>query len=393
MCALRPDTDPLDVLECPVQASLSKTGPGMVADSYQSGLQISVIGLFVNATLSVVKLLSGLLGHSTALIADAVESLCDVASSLIVWSGLRIARLPPDQNHPYGHGRAESLAALVVTMMLAGAGIGIAIEAISEIRNPGDVPAPFTLGVLLAVICCKEAMFQITRRVARTSGSTLVLADAWHHRSDAITSLAAAVGVGLAVVGGERYAVADDWAALFAAGIILINAWRIGRAPVHELMDKKPPKMIADVRAVAAGVAGVANVEKVFAAKSGLYYWVDMHVEVDAQMSVLQAHGVAHGVKDAIRTALPNVQDVLVHIEPYNPQPPRRRLLTRGVSRTQVLSANRGHHPLEQLPVRRNRLRGGVRGIARPVGQRAAGLGYHGEQGRRYPRVRESDRA
>lgn len=284
---------------------------------YQRGLRISVMGLLVNAGLGVVKLLAGLLGHSTALVADAIESLTDVVSSLVVWSGLRIARMPPDQDHPYGHGRAESLAALIVTVMLFGAAVGIAIEAISGIRNPHGTPAAFTLWVLGVVICVKEMMFRLARQTARTSGSSLVLADAWHHRSDALTSLVAAGGISIALLGGEGYAVADDWAALFAAGVIVFNAWRILRPPIRELMDKEPSEIVGQVRSVAERVPGVAGVEKVFARKSGLHYWVDMHVEVDAEMSVRQAHGVSHDVKDAIRNAAPNVQNVLVHIEPH----------------------------------------------------------------------------
>ena len=284
---------------------------------YQKGLRISVMGLFVNAGLGVIKLLAGLLGRSTALIADAIESLCDVVSSLVVWSGLQIARAPPDENHPYGHGRAETLAALAVTVMLFGAGIGIALEAISEIRTPGPTPAAFTLWVLVLVICTKETMFRLARRTAHVSQSSAVLADAWHHRSDAITSLVAAAGIAVAVIGGEAYASADDWAALFAAGVIWFNAGRLLKAPVQELMDKERPEMVARLRRIAADVAGVAGIDKVLARKSGLHYWVDMHVEVEPEMSVRQAHAVAHDVKDAIRAAIPSVQDVLVHLEPH----------------------------------------------------------------------------
>jgi cation diffusion facilitator family transporter len=292
----------------------------MADQPYQRGLRISLAGLFVNAGLGVVKLLAGLLGHSTALVADAIESLTDLVSSLVVWSGLQIGRMPPDHDHPYGHGRAESLAALIVTVMLFGAGVGIVVEAISGIRNPHQTPAPFTLWVLVIVICIKEVMFRLARRTARASGSSLVLADAWHHRSDALTSMVAAGGISIALLGGERYAAADDWAALFAAGVIFFNAGRILRTPVCELMDKEPAEIVGQVRSVAERVPGVAGVEKVFARKSGLHYWVDMHVEVDAEMSVRQAHDVSHDVKDAIRSAAPNVQNVLVHIEPYDRQ-------------------------------------------------------------------------
>lgn len=289
----------------------------MIDQDYQQGLRISVLGLLINAGLGVVKLLGGLLGNSTALVADAIESLADVVSSLVVLSGLQIARQPPDEHHPYGHGRAESLAALVVAVMLFGAGVGVAVEAISGIFDPGGLPATFTLWVLIGVILVKETMFQLARRTARATGSSLVLTDAWHHRSDALTSVAAAVGIGIALWGGERYAAADDWAALVAAGAILFNAARILRPPLHELMDREQPEIVEAVRRVARDVPGVAAVEKTFARKSGLRHLVDMHIEVDREMPVWRAHGVGHDVKEVICRAVPTVLDVLVHVEPH----------------------------------------------------------------------------
>ena len=285
--------------------------------AYIRGQQVSILGLFVNAALGVVKLVAGVLGNSTALIADAIESLTDLVSSLIVWSGLQIAKLPPDDDHPYGHGRAESLATLVVVLMLFGAAIAICVEAITGIRNPSGVPAAFTLAVLVPVILIKETMFHIAQRAADRSDSALVRADAWHHRVDAMTSLAAAIGISIAVFGGQAYAAADDWAALFAAGMIVYNASRLLRTPINDLMDREHPEIIDKVRAIAQRVPGVAGVEKVFARKSGLLFWVDMHIEVDPEMSVRKAHGVGHDVKDAICREVPVVRDVLIHLEPH----------------------------------------------------------------------------
>jgi cation diffusion facilitator family transporter len=240
-----------------------------------------------------------------------------VVSSLVVWSGLRIAQQPPDEQHPYGHGRAESLAALVVAVMLFGAGIGVAVEAVSGIIEPGGLPKPFTLWVLIGVIIVKETMYQLARRTARATGSSLVLSDAWHHRSDALTSVAAAIGISIALWGGPSYAVADDWAALVAAGVILLNGVRLLIRPLNELMDREQPEIVEQARRVAADVPGVAGVEKTFARKSGLRYLVDMHIEVDREMPVWKAHGVGHDVKSAICKATPAVQDVLVHVEPH----------------------------------------------------------------------------
>jgi cation diffusion facilitator family transporter len=266
----------------------------------------------------------GLLGHSYALIADAIESMADIFASVVVWGGLRISAQPADAEHPYGHGRAEPLAALIVSLMLFGAAIGITIEAIREIVTPHHAPEPFTLWILGAVILIKEVLFRFVHRVAIDVDSGAVMADAWHHRSDAITSAAAAVGISIALIGGRGYESADDWAALVAAAIIAINAWRLLMRPLHELMDRVPPDVIDQVAAVAARVPGVGGVEKVLARKHGMQYLVDMHLEVDPDMSVRDSHALAHDVKNLIQRELPHIQDVLIHIEPLNepaPQP------------------------------------------------------------------------
>lgn len=286
------------------------------AERNARGQRLSLLGLVVNSVLVAVKLAAGIVGNSYALIADAVESSLDILSSFIVWRGLRVAAKPADAEHPYGHGRAEALAGMVVAIMLAGAAILIALGAFRELMSPHPPPAWYTLVVLIGVVVVKETMFRIVDRGGRELGSSSLRADSWHHRSDAITSAAAAIGIAIAVMGGEAYSVADEAAALFASGIILFNAFRLGRQPVEELMDTHPPEIVARARTVAAGVADVGAVEKVFARKVGLSYLLDMHVEVDPEMTVRASHRVAHEVKDAIRTAMPNVQDVLVHIEP-----------------------------------------------------------------------------
>lgn len=283
-------------------------------------LRIPIIGLLVNAVLALVKLVAGLVGHSGALVADAVESFADISASLVVWRGVKVASKPADDDHPYGHGKAEAVAALIVALMLVGAAVGIAIEAVREIATPHHAPAGFTLWVLLGVVAVKELLFRVTSAVARRTGSTAVLSDAWHHRSDAITSAAAAVGITIALLGGAGYEPADDWAALFAAAVIVFNASRLLMPPLHELMDAAPAQIIARARASARAVAGVEEVEKVFARKSGVGYWIDMHVEVAPTMTVSAAHAIAHAVKDYLRANMPEVIDVLVHIEPHEPR-------------------------------------------------------------------------
>lgn len=287
--------------------------------STRGGMRLALFGLVINALLAIVKLVAGIVGHSHALIADAVESLTDVFGSLVVWGGLRIAAKPPDKEHPYGHGKAEALAAFVVAMFLVGAGLSVAISSVREIISPDRAPEAFTLWVLLAVVVAKEALYQIGKRLSAKSGSGAVLADALHHRSDAITSVAAAIGIGVSLWGGPGYEIADGLAALFASGIILFNATRLAREPINELMDRKSPEIVTQARTVARQVAGVKDIEKVHTRKSGTRYLIDMHVEVDPDMSVRDAHGVAHRVKDAVRERMPRVLDVLVHIEPHQP--------------------------------------------------------------------------
>ncbi len=293
------------------------TQPADALERLGRAQRATVLGLFVNTLLALVKLVAGWTGRSHALMADAIESLADTFGSLIVWGGMWVSAQPPDARHPYGHGKAEALAALFVSIMLIGAALGIAFEAVREILTPQHVPAAYTLWVLLGVVAIKETLYRVVRRVGTRIASSAVLADAWHHRADAITSTAAALGISIAIWGGPAYAAADDWAALLAAAIILINALRLMREPLHELMDAEPVELIAQVRDVALHVPGVRGVETLLARKHGACYRVDMHLEVDPDLTVREAHALAHRVKDAIREALPAVEDVLIHIEPW----------------------------------------------------------------------------
>jgi len=271
----------------------------------------------INATLAAGKAVAGTLGHSYALIADAIESFSDVLSSMVVLIGLRVAMRPPDENHPYGHGKAEPLAATMVSLALFGAAVIIAVESIHEIRTPHSTPAPFTLGVLAAVVIIKEILFRYVVKVGQSLQSTAVRTDAWHHRSDAITSGLAFVGISIALLGGKGWETADDWAALLASGIIMFNAYLLLRPAVLELTDSVPGAAIGDdVRKVALSAPGVLSLDKCFVRKMGFDYYVDLHVVVDRDMPVWRGHQIAHAVKDAVRGAHPEVADVLVHIEP-----------------------------------------------------------------------------
>jgi len=283
----------------------------------QRSLRATFLGLATNAVLSGIKLATGIIGHSHALVADAVESFADVFSSLIVWRGVTVAAEPADEDHPYGHGKAEPLAAAIVSGMLLLAAGWIAVKAFSEITKPHPAPAPFTLVVLLVVVVVKEILFRFVRREASAVDNAAMRTDAWHHRSDAITSFAAGIGISVSLLGGPGYEAADDWAAIAAACVIAWNGWRLLRPAFNELMDTAPDRKIRDeIRRLAETTPGVARVEKCFVRKMGYQFYVDMHVEVDPQMTVLRSHEIAHAVKDKIRDAKPAVSDVLVHIEP-----------------------------------------------------------------------------
>lgn len=281
-------------------------------------LRLVQLGAIANVVLALVKFLAGIAGHSYALIADGVESSADVLGSLVVWSGVRIAARGADEAYPFGYGKAEALAATIVGLMLAGAATGITIASIREIRTPHHAPAPFTLVVLVVVVLVKEILFRRMAQHGAASGSTAATADAWHHRSDAITSASAFIGIAVALLGGPGWESADDWAALVAAAVILVNAIGVMRPAIHELMDRAPDEAIHQTVAMAArAVPGVQFIEKLKVRKAGTGFWVDLHVQADPAMSLHDAHILSGCVKSAIRAQEPRVMGVLIHMEPF----------------------------------------------------------------------------
>jgi len=283
----------------------------------QRSVRVTFLGLVVNAALAAGKVTAGVVGHSHALVADGVESTADLFSSIIVWRGVTVAATPADKDHPYGHGKAEPLAAALVSTILLFAALWIIVGAIEDIIRPHNTPAPFTLAVLVGVIVIKELLFRYVSKEGMVLHSSAVNADAWHHRSDAITSLFAFIGISIALVGGRGYESADDYAAILAGLVIAWNGWRVFRPAMDELMDVAPdPAFAEEIKRIASKIPEVVGVEKCLIRKMGNEYQVDMHVEVDPEMTVEHAHGVAHAVKDEIRVKVPSVRDVLIHIEP-----------------------------------------------------------------------------
>jgi cation diffusion facilitator family transporter len=281
------------------------------------GFRASIVSIVANPLLAAVKIAAGVLGSSQALIADGIESCADVFSSLVVWKALRVSRKPPDEEHPYGHGKAESLAGIIVVAALLGAAVFIAVESTKEILEPHGAPEPFTLAVLLLVVAAKELLFRYVNEAGDSIGSTSLKGDAWHHRSDAMTSIAAFVGISIALVGGEGYETADDWAALVACGVIAWNGLRLLRPTLAEMMDASVSREIDQkVRAIATKVKGVRMIEKCRVRKSGLGLLMDIHVVVDGSLTVRDGHLIGHDVQDALVASDLPIEDVVVHVEP-----------------------------------------------------------------------------
>lgn len=283
-----------------------------------AGIKTTLVGIFASFILAAIKIFSGIIGNSYALIADGIESIADVFTSFIVLTGLKIATKPPDENHPYGHGKAEPLAGAFVAISLFIAATIIIFQSIHEIITPHHAPAPFTLVVLVLVIITKETLFRHVNKVGQNINSVSVKNDAWHHRSDAITSGAAFVGISLALIGGKGYEMADDIAALFASFIIIINGYLILRPAIYELTDANlSGELISKIKNDIQNLDQVIEVEKCFVRKMGFDYFVDAHVVVDGQLSVAEGHNIAHLAKEEIKKKHPQIIEVLIHIEPY----------------------------------------------------------------------------
>ncbi len=291
-----------------------------IAERAARGRQVLVIGVAVNAALATLKLLAGWLGHSDALIADGLESSLDVLSSAMIWGALKYAERPPDYGHPYGHGKMESLAGVGGALLLLLAGILVAVNSVKEIvagAPDRPLPAVWTLAVLVVIVLVKEGMFRLASRRGREVASRAVEADAWHHRSDALTSLAAVIGISIALIGGRAWVSADDWAALFSCAIIAHNGLLMLKSSLGELLDAQAPdSVIEEIMNAAREVDGVANVEKCRVRKSGLSLLADIHVRVRGEVSVTEGHAIAHLVKDTLLAGGHHLLDVTVHIEP-----------------------------------------------------------------------------
>lgn len=283
----------------------------------ETAVKATYFSIFGNAALALIKGLAGYFGNSYAMIADAIESTTDIFASLLVLFGLKYSSRPADANHPYGHGRAEPLITFLVVGFLVSSAVIIAYESVKNIQTPHDLPNPYVLLVLFPIIVWKEISFQIVLKKSKETHSSSLKADAWHHRSDAITSIAALIGISIALVGGKGYESADDWAALFASGFILYNSYSIFRPALGEIMDEHlHDNIIEIIRENAILVEGIEGTEKCFIRKAGMKYHLELHAVVDAAISVKRGHELAHILENKLRFVIPQLGHVLIHIEP-----------------------------------------------------------------------------
>ena len=295
----------------------SASHPQPVAINLQTGARLALIGLIINIAFAIIKIAGGVFGNAYALIADGMESVLDVAGSIVIWGGLRFAARPPDATHPYGHGKAEPLTAIFVAGIVLVAALALAIESAHTMFLPHSKPASFTLLILLMVVIVKETLFRYVLRFGRSAESIAIEADAWRHRADVLSSIAAFVGISIALAGGEKWRSADNWASIFVCLVISSFGVRILRPALYDILDTAPRGAIVDlVRESASSVPGVVRIDKSLIRKMGLSFYVDLHIEVDGNISVREGHHIAHAVKRAIQESDPRIADVLVHIEP-----------------------------------------------------------------------------
>ena len=283
----------------------------------KTAIKTTYFSILSNASLAIIKWIAGYFGNSYALIADAIESTTDIFSSILVLVGIKYSSRPPDKNHPYGHGRIEPLVTFaVVGSLIVSAGI-IARQAIINIQTPHDLPRAYTLLILAGIIIWKEISYRLVIKKSLETKSSSLKADAWHHRSDAITSVAAFIGISIALIFGKGFESADDWAALFASLFILYNCYLIFRPALGEVMDEHThDDIISIIREISKKTEGVLDTEKCLIRKTGMKYHVDLHITVDGEISVKDGHSISHILKDELQTEMPEISNILIHVEP-----------------------------------------------------------------------------
>lgn len=286
-------------------------------DAHKKAIRTTYFSIAGSFILAIIKGLTGFFGNSYALIADAIESTTDIFASVLVLIGFKYAQKPADNNHPYGHGKIEPLITFIVVAFLVASATIIAYKSILNIQTPHKIPQEWTLPIIAIIILWKEISYQVVIKKSKQLNSTSLKADAWHHRSDAITSIMAFIGISIALIFGEGYETADDWAALFASGFILYNSFLIFRPALAEIMDEHLyDDLIEEIRTKSLEINGVVGTEKCYVRKAGMSYHVDLHAIVDGRISVKNGHEISHQLKFHLESSIPNIRNVLIHIEP-----------------------------------------------------------------------------
>jgi cation diffusion facilitator family transporter len=283
----------------------------------QTGQRVAAAGMIVSGLLAVVKIAVGLAGHSTAVVADGLESGGDVFASGFVLLALTLAAKPADENHPYGHGRVETLTGLLIGLVLTAGGALISYVSFERLGQPRQPLAFYVVWPLALSLAAKTGLAGFKFHYGRKLKSAALVADAWNDAMDTLSAVAALIAVGLTLSDPVRYLDADRWGG-FVVGLIVIAAGaRVAHDTAMQLMDTMPDDdLMNQIRLTAAGVPGVRGVEKCYARKTGLQYHVDLHLEVDPNLTVRQSHQIAHEVRQRVTKTLDWVADVLVHVEP-----------------------------------------------------------------------------
>ncbi len=287
---------------------------------YALGKRGAWVGIIGNVFLSFIKILAGILGKSYSLVSDGLHSLSDITSSLAVLFGMIVAAKPKDKRHPYGHGKAESITSLTMAVMLIIFGLMLGYKVIfSYFRSAIFIePASYTLWIAVFSVVAKETMYRYKICLGKRIKSTSLIADAWHHRSDAFSSAVVVIALVLTIYGGERWAFMDRLGALIVSVMILYIGIKIYLRASSELMDESVDLEIKrEVKKLASTIKEVKYIETLLVRKAGLDFLVDIHIEVDANLNVLESHGIAKLVKSKILQEMPRVKSVLVHVEPY----------------------------------------------------------------------------
>ena len=286
--------------------------------------KVTHLSIWVNVVLTLLKLAAGIFGRSQALIADAIHSLSDFATDIAVLIGLRFTSKPKDSDHAYGHGKYETIVAAIIGLALAYVGIEIAASAIRRIfhamhGDPLPMPSTFAFWAAVASIGIKEWLYHVTMKVARSTGSSSLVANAWHHRSDAFSSIATAAGVGAAAFLGDDWLILDPIAALFVSLFLLKVAWRIIREQIGDLTDQSlAPAVCEEILAMARGIPGITEPHNLRTRMVGRIPVIDMHIRLRADLPLREAHDIATTLERALRQRFGKETIANLHLEPYS---------------------------------------------------------------------------